>query len=244
MPKNGSRVGVSKSIAMKNFIIVLLSALSLGARAQTGDNALLQEFLRSADYAHVLNHSAFGKIGSPDLKQSYVGLATTGSGELQKQVPVIYLQFSGGQNGKKKILGQIQAIKVRDDYAGLPRNSRYLMLFKDLREFNEVDGTGSIRVYDLNYDEYLAGEAVFNRGQLSQYTPYPVPEPVSSRYNLGARSAAPCSNALTAGECFSCMMASCVFNPACRAICLATGSMSPNCTLSIMALCAMASIVN
>jgi len=241
MPKNGSRVG-GKSIAMKFYLFVLLSALSIGTRAQTGDNAILQEFLSSADYAHVINHSAFGKTGTPDLKQSYVGLATTG--ELQKQVPVIYLHFSGLYNGKKKIVGQLQAIRVRDDYNGLPRNARYLLLYKDLREYNDESATGTVRIYDLNYDEYLAGKAVFNDGTLSQYTPFAVPNQVSTRYNLGDRAAAPCSNVLTAGECFSCMMAACVFNPTCRALCLATGSITANCTLSIMALCAVFSIVN
>lgn len=227
---------------MKFYFFVLLSALSMSARAQTGDNALLQEFLSSADYAYVINQSAFGKIGTPDLKQSYVGLATTG--ELQKQVPVIYLQFSGLYNGKKKIVGQLQAIRVRVDYNGLPRDARYLLLYKDLREFHEETATGTVRIYDLNYDEYLAGKVVFNAGTLSNFTPFAVPDQVSARYSLGARSAAPCTSALTAGECFSCMMATCASNPACGALCLATGSMAANCRLTIMALCAIVSIIN
>lgn len=240
MPKNASRVG-GKSIAMKFYFFVLLSVLSMSARAQTGDNALLQEFLSSADYAYVINQSAFGKTGTPDLKQSYVGLAT--AGEWQKQVPVIYLHFSDMYNGKKKIVGQLQAIRVRDDYNSLPRNARYLLLFKDLREYDDETTTGTVRIYDLNYDEYLAGKAVFTAGALSSYTPFAVPDQVSARYSLGARSAAPCTRALTAGECFSCMMASCAANPACTALCMATGSMAANCRLSVMALCALISIV-
>lgn len=227
---------------MKFYLFVLLSVLSMSARAQRGDNDPLQEFLSSADYAHFITASAFGKTGTPDMKQSYVGLATTG--EMQKQVPVIYLHFSGLYSGKKKIVGQLQAIKVRDDYSGLPRNARYLLLYKDLREFNEETATGTVRIYDLNYDEYLAGKAVFNAGALSEYTPFSVPDQVSSRYSLGARSATPCSSAITAGECFSCMMASCAANPACKALCMATGSMTANCTLFVMALCAIINIIN
>lgn len=227
---------------MKFYFFVLLSMMSMSARAQTDNDVLLKEFLSSADYAYVINTSAFAKIGTPDLKQSYVGLATTG--ELQKQLPVIYLQFSGLYNGKKKMVGQLQAIRVRDDFNGLPRNARYLLLYKDLREYDDETATGTVRVYDLNYDEYLAGKAVFNAGTLSNYTPFSVPDQVSARYSLGARSAAPCTSALTAGECFSCMMASCASNAACSTLCLATGSMSANCRLTIMALCTLISIVN
>jgi hypothetical protein len=244
--KRLQRVGGFKSIAMKFLFSLMLSVLSLCGSAQTSDNTLLQEFLESPDYAAIINNSPFGKTGTADLKQSFVVWATAGSGEIQKQVPLIYLQFTGLINGKKKLLGQIHAIKVKEGYNGLPRNGKYLMLYKDLRQFNAEEGTGSIRVYDLNYDEYLVGEAVLGNGTLSQYTPYPVPEQVAAKYNLAGRQSLPCTSVggtTTFGECFSCMIGSCVLNPDCRALCLLAGSLQWQCTRSIQLYCAMIAMV-
>lgn len=224
----------------------MLSVLSLCGSAQTSDNVLLQDFLESPDYAAIINSSSFGKTGTADIKQSFVVWAIAGSGEIQKQVPVIYLQFTVISNGKKKLQGQIQAIKVKEGYSGLPRNGKYLMLYKDLRQFNAEEGTGNIRVYDLNYDEYLVGEAVLGNGTLSQYIPYPVPDQVAAKYNLAGRQPMPCTSiggTTTFGECFSCMMGSCVLNPDCRALCLLAGSLQWQCTRSIQLYCAMIAMV-
>jgi len=231
---------------MKNVFFVMLSVLSLGGYAQTGDKALLREFLESPDLAAVINHSVIGKTGAPDLNQSFVGLATASNGEVQREIPVIYLQFTAVLNGKERRIGQIQAIKVRDGYTGLPRNGRYLMLYKDLRQFNEEEGTGTIGIYDLNYDEYLAGEAVFSNGTLAQYRPHAIPANVTEKYNLESRVALPCTGTggtTTFGECFSCMMGACVLNPDCRALCLVAGSVQWQCTRVIQFYCALIAMV-
>ncbi len=232
---------------MKNLLFLLLSCLTVSGRAQTGDDALLQEFINSPDYAAFIAGSSYGQLGTPDLKQSFVGYSSVVSGEIEKQVPVLYIQFAGVYNGKKKVVGQLQAIKVREDYSGLPRNGRYLMLFKDLRQFNADNSSGTIRVYDLNYDEYLSGEAVVNNWTVNNYTPFPVPDQVSAKYNLTGRAAHPCdangNGNVTFGECFSCMMGACMRDTECRTLCLIANLFQWRCTMAMRLSCRIIAII-
>lgn len=221
--------------------------MSVNSRAQTDEDALLQEFLRSPDYAGFMAGSQFAGSGTLDLQRSFVSYSTAVSGEIQKQVPVLYLSFAGVQNGKKKVTGQIQAIKVKDDYAGLPKNGRYLMLYKNFVQYNTNDSTGTIRVYDLNYDEYLAGEATVVNGTVNNYIPYPLPDNIATKYNLTGRAAHPCdkngNGDVTYGECFNCMLRSCMLDSECRLLCFLANLYRASCFNSMRASCAILAII-
>lgn len=232
---------------MKNVLFLFFSILTISGKAQTADAALLQAFLNSPDYQSFLSGSPFARTGTADLKQSFVSYNTYSNNGIEKEIPVIYIQFSGIINGKKIITGQIQAIKVKDDYTGLPGNGRYLMLYKDLRQFNSENGTGIIKVYDLNYDGYLAGEAEVGSGTVSKYVPFPVPDQVAAKYNLTGRSSLPCTNITgntTFGECFSCMIGSCVLNPDCRSLCLVANLLQWQCTRTMLVYCSMLALAS
>ncbi len=232
---------------MKKVLFFFLILMSVNGRAQTEEDALLQEFLHSPDYAGFIAGSQFAGLGTLDLQQSFVSYSTAVSGEIQRQVPVIYLSFVGVQNGKKKITGQIQAMKVKDDYTGLPKNGRYLMLYKSFVEYNTDNNTGTIRVYDLNYGEYLVGEGTVVNGTVNNYIPFPLPDNIAAKYNLAGRAPHPCdtnhNGNVTYGECFNCMLRSCMGDPECRLLCFLANLYRASCFNSMRASCAIIAII-
>ncbi|MBI3138917.1 MAG: hypothetical protein HYZ15_10060 [Sphingobacteriales bacterium] len=232
---------------MKKLLFFFLILMSVSGRAQTEEETLLQEFLHSPDYAGFIAGSQFAGSGTLDMQKSFVDYRIGVYNEIEKRLPVLCLQFVGVQNGKKVIVGQIEAIKVREDYTGLPKNGRYLMLYKNYLQYNTGTSTGTIRVYDLNYDEYLVGEAAVTNGTVNNYTPYPMPDNIAAKYNLTGRAPHPCdtnhNGNVTYGECFSCMLRSCMSDPECRFLCFLANLYRSSCFNSMRVSCAILAII-
>ena len=207
----------------------------------------IQEFLNSPDYAWFLANSEFAGNGVVDLEQSFVEYEIYNN----QKIPVISVNFVNGSiDDDRAIVGQIQVIKVRSDFNGLPGNSRYLQLYRDFRDFDFRTETGIIKVHDLNF-EYQCTQATVNKGVITQLSQYQMPSEKTGR-TAGGVPPGPgyhqCdlnqNGNVTFGECFSCLTASCAASPTCTALCLLMNLAVKNaCVTSTVANCLIISVV-
>lgn len=220
---------------MKSVFIALLSMCFLSLNAQISDSQLLNDFINSNDYSRFLDSSKFKNNGTFNLGLSNVTYHQHPD-IADKNVPVLNLNFTVNENRIIKIVGQIQAIKVKNGYSKLPSNGSYFMLYRDYRQFNLSGSVGTINVYDLNYDEYLVATASFSNGENSIET-FPMTVPIAEKYGLQTYRLHPCDeNAngnVTWGECFRCMVNACYSNPQCAGLCTFANQNGNQCTISI-----------
>jgi hypothetical protein len=226
---------------MKKIFFLLLVLISFNLYGQPGDLQLLQNFVNSEDYSQFIANSQFSTNGAVNLDSSNVSHQEHPSLD-GKVVPVLNVSFTQTQNDLPKIVGQIQAIKVRDDYHSLPNSSRYLMVYKDFREYNHSTQTGQIKIYDLNYDEYLVIDAAFTNGSTSSIETFPMPPVVIEKYGLDPnRGTHPCdanqNGNVTFGECWRCMVNACFSNPECNFRCFAANHFGQQCSMAIAISC-------
>ena len=205
------------------------------------------EFLNSADFARFLSGSQFAANGEIDLERSFVEYEE----KENQRIPVITISFSGpSDNRTRTSVGQIQAIKVRSDFNGLPGGARYLQVYRDFRNFDFNSETGIINVHDLNYGEYLCTQATVNRSSVVQLSAYQMPPEIAERYGTGI-PASPVyhqcdlnnNGNVTFGECFTCLTNSCNASPACQLLCMLLNQIVKRvCLTSTIANCVYMSI--
>ena len=223
------------------FLIIPLLFAFYGKMQAQDDVDPLAAYMASDDFKWFGNQSRFGQDVKPDEARSYFSYEDYQG----KRVPFIVVSLKGLlANGKEGEVGQIEAIKVRDDYQQLPRNARYLQIYKDLREYDLATKTGRLRVYDLNYDEYLAVDAQIRNENIESVNTYPMPAEVAERYgfnrqeNMGSKTH-PCdgngNGNVSFGECMSCMITACWANPNCKRMCKLIGL--PRCGAAFVISC-------
>ena len=235
-----------KSIAMKKIFIAFFAVITITAKAQTQEDELLQEFINSTDFSWFLTNSQFSSNGEIGLNESFVYYERTVVNGTETNVPFLNINFFQLQNGQKKIVGQIQAIKVRNDYHGLPRDSRYLMLYRNFLDYNHLTQSGVIKIYDLNYEEYLVSVASISSGVVDNVVSNTIPEDIATRNGLisGRHYCDTNGNGnVTLGECYNCMMTACMSNPECQALCVIANMFIRRCTISILTSCAIISVI-
>lgn len=74
-----------------------------------------------------------------------------------KLKPIITVVFS--ENGR--IIASVEAIKNYNENIKLPNENKYFMLYRDFERFDFNSLSGTIRMHDLNYDNWL-----FSRGEI------------------------------------------------------------------------------
>lgn len=231
---------------MKKVFIAFLTFFTFAANAQTPEDDLLQEFINSTDFSWFLANSQFADNGEIGLGESFVYYENTVVNGTETNVPFLNLNFFQVQNGQKKLVGQIQAIKVKNDYHGLPRDSRYLMLYRNFIQYDFLSQSGVIRIYDLNYEEYLVSEASISNEVVQNVVAHPMPEDIATRNGLIA-GPHPCdangNGNVTIGECYNCMMGACMSDPECSVLCVFANMFGRKCTLSILTSCAIISVI-
>lgn len=217
---------------MKKQLLVALFLCPFLIKAQSAaDTDLLSEFVGSEDFRWFVNESKSGNGVSADLSQSEVFYE-----EYQgRKVPFLKVALVKDlRDGTMKKVGEIEAVKVREDYRRLPRGAKYLQIYKDLEEYDFSDGTGRIRVYDLNYEEYLVADALVVQEQIVEIRTFQMPQDIALQYGFaGARGEDtlgrphPCdgnqNGNVSFGECISCMLNACLGDAECRKLCRLTG---------------------
>ncbi|MBE2231068.1 MAG: hypothetical protein IAE96_10520 [Chitinophagaceae bacterium] len=231
---------------MKKLLFFFFLCLSGISRAQPDEQSLIREFLASADFNRFRISSPFGRAGDPDPLHQYVKMTSTIENEVQGWVPVVHIGLTGLVNGRKKLVGEIQAVKVKESYTKLPQNGTYLLLYRDLTRYDLTTDNGEVRVYDLNYDSYLVGDALVKNGKVVTDHTYPMPPEVAGKYQLVSR-AHPCdanqNGNITFGECWRCFFNACKSDPECELLCKLINKRNMHCTLSIGISCAIIAAV-
>lgn len=232
---------------MKKFFLYIFILAGLSGYSQKVP-AEIMEFINSGDFAWFKTNSQFASNGEVDFEQSFVDYEVRDN----QKIPVININFTTGPDGSGRVIvGQIQAIKVRPDFTNLPRNARYLQLYRDFREFDFRSESGVVNVHDLNYDEYLASKATIYKSVVTQISPYQVPPEIAQRYETGIPPAPgyhQCdqnqNGNVTYGECYNCLVESCAASPICSAFCFIMNLRIKNiCTASIIANCVAIAIL-
>lgn len=217
---------------MKKQLLVALFLCPFLIKAQSAaDTDLLSEFIGSEDFRWFVNESKFGKGVSADLFQSEIFYE-----EYQgRKVPFLKLTLvRDSRDGTMKKVGEIEAVKVREDYRRLPGGAKYLQIYKDLEEYDFDDGTGRIRIYDLNYEGYLVADALVVQEQIVEIRTFQMPQDIASRYGFSGAGEEdtpgrphPCdgnqNGNVSFGECISCMLNACLGDAECRKLCRLSG---------------------
>ena len=216
---------------MRRFLLIILICCPFLINAQQADIELLSDFIDSEDFSWFIKQSNFGKNARADLSRSRVNYEEYEG----RKVPFLLVTIVREQaDGTLKTAGEIEALKVRDGYDRLPREGRYLQVYKDLEEYDVQDGKGTIRLYDLNYDDYLFAELVVREEKVHAYKTYSMPDDIAKKYGFVSEKTGeetgkphPCdgnqNGNVSFGECMSCMLNACLSNSECRKLCRITG---------------------
>ncbi len=230
---------------MKKILSVLFVFVTLSARSQD-EQSLVKEFLNSADFKWVKEKSGFITAAQADLSRSFV-LYEEVQGTL---VPILNVALVEPGSGGK-LIGQVSAIKVRNTYRQLPRNARYLLMYRDYSAFDEKTESGIVRIHDLNYDGFLSLEAVVEGENLIRLDSYSMPASIIQKYNFGgSNKQSPkkhycddnANGDVSWAECFNCLVESCNANVTCRVTCRIMNLYKRYCDLSMAAACVWISI--
>lgn len=199
------------------------------------EKIILSDFLSSLEYKKVLNET-INKLGILDLNYSSIDYV-----EKNLNKPVISLVYSK----EKMIKAIIHVIPINKELSNvLPNNEHYLMLLVDYKSYDTKKLTGDIKIFDLNYDNYLAGEINVKDGKILKLIGLKMPENINKKYiglmkknelgnpmYLNRKSTFNESNAekhfcdgngngnVGFGECMSCMTSACNGDATCATFC-------------------------
>lgn len=133
------------------------------------EDQLIRNFVESKDFQ--INN--FLSCKSIDYEKSNVYYVNE-----DPQKPVINIIFS--KNGQ--IIGTVEAIKNLSAEIKLPNEGQYFMLYRDFQHFNLSELTGSIDLYDLNYDNHNMGFGEVAKGYLIKASLKPMSSLITSKY--------------------------------------------------------------
>lgn len=238
-----------KSLAMKKLLFLLLMLITAKAKSQNED-ALLADFVNSADFEWVKKYSGFGGNWKTDPSLSFVAYEEYAG----IKVPVLTIALVSQEKGSVgKYNGQVQAIRVKDSYKQLPHEAGYLMLYRDLSAFDTEKRSGTIRIYDLNYDGYQILEAKIEAGNVKWMETHDMPLETIAKYDYGdfGKTGADIhfcdknhNGDVSWGECFICLVGACQRNWTCQIMCNILNLNNGSCLVSIGLACIWMAIQN
>lgn len=225
------------------FLFVALSFFMISAKSQKIDRSQLEQFINSKEFDQFSTNSAFafyGDLQFDKITTQKIINPITKKENLSYLIPI-------QENGKIK--GAIQYLKVREgSNIYLPNQSDYLMTFRDYTDYDFNTKTGEIRVYDINYDEYLAAVFTVNKGTIINFISLPMPETIKLKYKeIAVGKNHPCdlngNGNVSWGECYACMKNACASDPDCLGLCEVIDIFGGQCSGSIGAACAVLSVI-
>jgi hypothetical protein len=226
---------------MKKFFSLIATIVGLAAGAQD-DKIYLQQFLNSAELSWEKQNCALLKDAEIDISRSFVDYDYVNS----SRIPVITIAFSRAG----RYAGNLQAVKVSDRYDKLPRKEKYLMLYRDLSGYDEAAQSGVVRIYDLNYNDYMAVETYIEQGQVASLSTWArkdgfAVDGVGRTEDEGKHYCDADQNGdVSFGECASCMIRACQQNTACNLLCTITNLLgNVACTKSLLASCLIIAVL-
>lgn len=173
-----------------------------------------------------------------------------------KEKPIITVVFSEGD----KIIGSVEAVKNTNRNILLPNGGSFFMMYRDFEKFDFVNETGSIDLYDLNYDNYLFGGGLIESSMVIISNYYPIPLHTLQRYqdiillnreyfsknnkfkdqNEIKSASKPCDGNsdgnVSFGECYKCYKDACNTDATCMVLCYLIGD-AVGATLTKVPLC-------
>jgi hypothetical protein len=188
----------------------------------------------------VRDSSHFFSGNTVDFTKSYVLYDTVED----RHIPNLFVSIISNQSKNDAVVGQLHVIRLKDSVQ-MPMNLHYIMLYKDYSEYNFGSESGKIRVYDLNYDQYMVLEADFSDGELINIDLREMPENISVRYGITRHHCDENGNGnVTFGECFHCLVSACMANTECRILCALTNFLGGGlCNWSFTISCIIISLI-
>lgn len=246
-------------LVLKMFVLVLVLTACNKMTIDVNEDFLIKEFLESEDF----KNNCFLSNYIVDLEKSTIQYVND-----VKKRPVISIFFSN--NGQ--IIGSVEAIKNISDKIKLPNENKYFMFYHDYKQFDFNTLTGSISLYDLNYDNHFFAYGEIRAGELDVSFYNPIPSEIIQKYDdvISFNRASfksiksiknenvqvnPCDGNsdgnVSYSECYKCFNNACATDETCMVLCYLLGdaigtSISPVkipwCQMSIAASCIYISI--
>lgn len=127
------------------------------------------EFIESVDFKQnvILNNKTV------DYTKSHVSYENN---NVSMPVITICLRYKG------EIVGSVEAIRLTNENLKLPNGRQYFMLYRDLRQFNFTTATGSVKLLDMNYDNFNFGILEYKEGANVSAFFQKIPEHIKYKY--------------------------------------------------------------
>lgn len=219
---------------------------------------MLSDFLGSSEFSRV-NNLAFVNAGNIDLNLSSIDYVDNNVAK-----PVLNLVYKANGN----VVAFLQVIPIPKHIENvLPNNEHYAMLKVDYQSYNTITKTGEIKLVDLNYDNFLAGELKIDNSAIKEIKGNDMPFKLVAKYSSLKKKSdlgnpkylvkslknhfcdANGNGNVGYGECMSCMTSACNGASTCAAFCAIINvagigtSIGGQCTLSMLAACTYIAIV-
>lgn len=163
----------------RTFITIVLLAIIVAScednqidhSANDTSNPAVIDFIKSRDFS---SHRSFlkklGKIEFDKTVADYVTVENTNYATLL--IPV--------KQGEK-VVAQLQVVDLISTVY-LPNEGRYAMNLIDLSGYNMANGTGQVKMLDLNYGSYEHSVINFANNRVKTWNYNPLPESLSEKY--------------------------------------------------------------
>jgi len=205
--------------------------------SQNDVDPLMMEFVQSKDY----QFNELLSCKSIAFDKSHISYVNE-----DKNKPVITLVFQ--KNGQ--IIGTVEAIKNSNENIKLPNNGRFFMIYRSFELFDLNENSGKIEIIDLNYDNYIVGNAELVLGRVTNSVYNPLPQELLGKYknligenrtylenkkglvkNGGtSKSQVLCdgnnNGDVSFGECYKCFNAACQSQTTCYTMCYLIGDVA------------------
>lgn len=164
-----------KKFKLSSLLILLtigLVTLSINCKKLTSHvdvDPLIMEFIQSKDY----QFNELLSCKSIDYDKSRVSYVDE---DINK--PVITLVFQ--KNGQ--IIGSIEAIKNSNENIKLPNSGSFFMIYRDFEQLDFTEFNGEIELIDLNYDNYIIGNAELVSGRVTNSVYNPISQDLLGKY--------------------------------------------------------------
>lgn len=226
------------------------------------ERALLKAFIESSEFSRVSEQYLGNRYGKLNLANSSIEYVDD-----NPEKPLLNLRFMKGN----KVAAALEVVPLPVQLLNvLPENEHYVMMLHDYSAFDAGSGTGRISCIDLNYDGFVAVEAIVREGRAERVTPAHWPSSLKTKYaylkkkneltngraslpGASLNKVVPCdldgNNNLSFSECYSCLSDACSGDPDCKFMCTLINvassltSVKAACTMSTLAACVYLSIV-
>jgi hypothetical protein len=186
---------------------------------------LITNFISSNDYKSNIFLSS-KKFDTSKGKISY--------SEDNLKIPKIFLPLYDDTN---KLIGSLEIIKKRTSNIKLPNDNQYFVMYRDYKSFDFSSLSGTVKMYDNNYDNYLFNTIEYNNGKSTSYSYTKCPTSILKEYETiisynenfleQKRYNGLCdgnhNGNLSFSECYFCFNGSCASNPECYTLCYGLG---------------------